>query len=447
MIRSRVWFPGIDRKVEEMVKLCIECQANSDRQSFEPLKPSPMPPTPWHTLSGDFFGPMEDGTYWFVNYDEYSKWASVDQIKNVSEEQVEPVLEKLFSIFGSPIVYKTDNGSPFQSYKFAEFAKQWGFKHRKITPLWPRANGGAESFMKKLGKVIKNAKISKINKNELLQAFLRRYRETPHSTTKVPPALLLMGYSRSSGIPQIESPLTHKRLVDWHEFARKNQLKANEQMQKEFDERMRVKECNIRLGSLVLVKLKKISKSTPSWDPNPYQVTAVNGSMITAMRHGYSTTRNSSFFKLFRFDDTDSENESSSTSSANKKVCEEGGSLADSVDSNNQELIIIGSEQITYNREQNQSETNQNISNQEQDQIETDQNNSNQDQNKIVLEQNNSGETEPEQTKIGRPSKEQSILNKEARRVAQAQKIATNPPTRTSARIAKQVSFEGGGKM
>ena len=97
----------------------------------------------------------------------------------------------LFGILGIPLEYKTDNGSPFQSGRFAEFSKRLGFKHRKITPYWPRANSGVESFMKKLGKVLKNAKISGTGKNEAVQEFLRVYRDTPHSSTQVAPNMLL----------------------------------------------------------------------------------------------------------------------------------------------------------------------------------------------------------------------------------------------------------------
>ena len=72
LIRSRVWFHGIDDMVERHVKLCVACQANSDRQSVEPLRPSKMPERPWQKLSGDFFGPTPGGWYWFVNIDEHS---------------------------------------------------------------------------------------------------------------------------------------------------------------------------------------------------------------------------------------------------------------------------------------------------------------------------------------------------------------------------------------
>ncbi len=134
LVRSRVWFPGIDYQVEQKIKRCRECQANTDKQSFEPLRPTKMPKGPWQEVAGDFFGSMEDGTYWFVNYCEYSRWASVHHIKRLNLDTVVPVLKELFSVFGVPLIYKTDNGSPFQSYLFTEFSKEWGFKHLKITP-------------------------------------------------------------------------------------------------------------------------------------------------------------------------------------------------------------------------------------------------------------------------------------------------------------------------
>ena len=112
-------------------------------------------------------------------------------------EPVQPVLEQLFSTFGFPIEYKSYNGPPFQSYRFAEFAKHWSFKHRRRTPYWLRANAEVESFMKNLGKMIRTAKIAGINKMQALQDFIRVYNETPHSSTKVSPAMLIIGFSRT----------------------------------------------------------------------------------------------------------------------------------------------------------------------------------------------------------------------------------------------------------
>ena len=301
LIRSRVWFPNIDNIVERKVKTCLECQANSDRQNYEPLRPSKLPEGPWHTVCGDFFGPMEDGRYWFHNGDEYSRWGGVEEICATNEVEVEKVLDKLFTTFGAPVIYKSDNGSPFQSNSFKEFAKKWGFIHQKSTPEWPRANAEAESFMKKLGKVLKTAKISGKPKRRALQEFLRVYNETPHTTTGVAPNMLLMGFSRSSGIPSIENISPEKR-AELHRMAVRNDSQAKARMKKEYDARMRTKESPLRVGSRVLIKIKKHNKATSAWNvKQPYIVTDIKGSMVTAKREGHTTTRNSSCFKLFRF--------------------------------------------------------------------------------------------------------------------------------------------------
>ena len=175
-----------------------------------------------------------------------------------------PVLDELFSMFGTPLVYKTDNGSPFQSHAFAGFAKRLGFRHRRITPRWPRANAETESFMKKLGKVLRTAVIEGVDKNVALRQFLRAYRETPHTTTKVAPAQLMMGYSRTSGIPQLSAPAYDQSGNQAaHRFAQENDRKAKEAMTREYNARMRVQQSELKVGDLVLLKLQRVCKTTP----------------------------------------------------------------------------------------------------------------------------------------------------------------------------------------
>jgi hypothetical protein len=254
----------------------------------------------WHTVAGDFYGPMADGNYWFVNICEHSQWASVDKVRRTDEEHTEKVLERLFNTFGAPVVYKSDNVSPFQSHRFSEFAKKWGFKHRRVTPEWPRANGKAESFMKKLGKVLRTSNISGQHKEQALYEFLRAYRETPHSTTGVAPNHLMFGCSRSSDIPSM-LPETSSQREAWRLEAMANDARSKKRMKEEYDSRMKAKESLVRVGAKVVIKVKRSSKADPAWDiERPYEVVAVKGSMVTASRDGHTTTRNSSFFKPYR---------------------------------------------------------------------------------------------------------------------------------------------------
>jgi hypothetical protein len=320
-IRSRVWFPGIDALVEKRIQRCHQCQTTNQKTSFEPLCPSPMPKSAWHDVAGDFYGPMADGRYWFVNHCEYSRWASVDQITATSFELVKPVLEQLFVTFGVPVVYKTDNGPPFQSYEFVNFAKRWGFKHRKITPMWPRANAEVESFMKKLGKVVRSATTSGKSRAEELQQFLVAYRATPHSTTKIPPAVLMLNRPYRVGIPEATRSLDMQALQG---LAEANDAKAKEAMKREYDARMRARECCLAVGDLVLVQQPKVRKSTTRWDPSPYVIEGISGSMITATRHGHTITRNSSHFKLYWPDCDDHEAGSSAEVEEAARVDYEG---------------------------------------------------------------------------------------------------------------------------
>ena len=159
-------------------------------------------------------------------------------------------------MLGAPVIYKTDNGSPFQPHAFREYAKKWGFKHRRVTPEWPRANGKAESFMKKLGKVLRTSKISGQDKNEALNEFLRAYSETPHSSTGIPPNHLIFGFSRTSGIPYL-GPETLEQRERWRQTALANDAKAKKRMEAEYNQRMRAREPTITLGSKVVIQLKK----------------------------------------------------------------------------------------------------------------------------------------------------------------------------------------------
>ena len=143
LLRESVWFPGMDRMVEEMVSQCIPCQAanHSPLPSCEPLKMSTLPPGPWQELSIDFCGPFPSGDYLLVVVDDYSRYPEVEILKSTSAKAVIPHLDSIFARQGIPNVVRTDNGPPFNSHDFHLYATHLGFKHRKVTPAWPKANG------------------------------------------------------------------------------------------------------------------------------------------------------------------------------------------------------------------------------------------------------------------------------------------------------------------
>ena len=79
-----------------------------------------------------------------VVVEEYTCYPIVEILKSVSHRCVIPRLNQMFSMFSIPEVVKTDNGPPFSSDQFRQFASYLVFQHRKITPHWIRANAEAE---------------------------------------------------------------------------------------------------------------------------------------------------------------------------------------------------------------------------------------------------------------------------------------------------------------
>ena len=146
---------------------------------IEPLQMMPLPSGPWKMLAMDFIGPFPWSDYLLV-IDEYSCFLEVEIVKSTSAKSVIPRLDTIFARQGIPIELNTDNGPSFN-----DFAKYLGFHHRKVQPLWPRANGEAERFMPNLEKCVRTAVVEGKNLKQELYKCLRQYRATPHTTTNV----------------------------------------------------------------------------------------------------------------------------------------------------------------------------------------------------------------------------------------------------------------------
>ena len=84
-------------------------------------------------------------------------------------------LNSLFAIYGFPNSMLTDNGPPWNSTDIKLFFKARGIKHKRITPLWPSANGLTERFMQNINKCIRTSITSKTNWKENLQLMLMNH--------------------------------------------------------------------------------------------------------------------------------------------------------------------------------------------------------------------------------------------------------------------------------
>ena len=289
LLREKVWFRGMQQAVEDTVKTCLSCQISTPLPAREPLKMSPLPTAPWTEISADF-GHMPNGQYILVVSDEYSRYPIVDILDTISARAVIPRLDKIFAEFGIPTVLKTDNGPPFNSHDFATFAKHTGFTHRKITPLWPRANAETERFMRSVKKTVKAASALGGNWKQEMYRFLLDYRTTPHCSTGLAPATVFFGRDIRNRLPHLPVTPQHDATL------RRRDTDAKAMMKHYADQKAYVKPSGINVNDPVLVKDTSSYPQTP-YQPIPMTVVKKKGSIITAQRGHQLITRNSSFFK------------------------------------------------------------------------------------------------------------------------------------------------------
>ena len=300
LIREKVWFPGVDKMVKEKVDCCLPCQAATTckAQRLEPLRMTPLPTAPWKELTMDFLGPLPSGDYLMVVIDEYSRFPEVEIVTSTSARSTITKLDAIFARQGIPEVLKSDNGPPFNGVELKNFAEHLGFQHRKITPLWPRANGEAERFMMTLEKCVRTATIEHKNWKQELNKFLRQYRATPHSTTGISPCEALNQRKLKTTLPEVTPPVRQQTIAETQKNLAERDAEQKKKIKACADQKLGVRESNIKLGDTVLVKQPKANKLSTPFNPVPLVVEEKQGSMITASDGHKTVTCNSSMFKV-----------------------------------------------------------------------------------------------------------------------------------------------------
>ena len=108
-----------------------------------------------------------------------------------------------------------------------QYCEQNGITQRRITPLWPQANGEIERQNKSFLKRLKITHTEKKNWKEELQKYLFMYRATIHSTTGVSLAELLFGRKIRTKLPELENSSMEDIEVRGRDHERKDKGKIS----------------------------------------------------------------------------------------------------------------------------------------------------------------------------------------------------------------------------
>ncbi|XP_040066786.1 uncharacterized protein K02A2.6-like [Ixodes scapularis] len=285
LMKQKVWFPHLDTKVQTALKTCMPCQATIQYQHADPIAIPEKPSRPWEALSLDFAGPFPNGKYLMVLMDDTSRYPVVKILSSLTSQSVINSITKIFSILGIPKVIKTDNGPPFRSHDFKQFAHTLGFRHQRITPHWPQANREVERFMRTLKRFIQATTLENNSWTSKLGKLLMAYRATPHSAAETPPFGVLFGRSMGYLLPSCSYNSPPQK---WQDTDLQNRTKHKIYA----DKRRHARPHNLTVGDRVLSKQNQRNKLTPAYDPKSYHVIDVKGTQITARRDHGIITRN-----------------------------------------------------------------------------------------------------------------------------------------------------------
>ena len=297
LLRSKLWWPEMDKQVEERIRGCYPCQLVGHSPRPEPVKPTTLPKQPWSKLTIDVCGPFPTGEKVVVLTDYYSRWPETKILQSVTSTNILNWLLSVFATHGFPDEIKSDNASYFVSAEFKDTLASWGIQHKTVTEYWPQANGQVERFNQVLEKHILTAQAEGKDWKLTIPIMLLSYRNTPHRMTGKTPSFLLMNRDIKTKIPSIARQSNQGPDVQ----KKDKEEKEKEKEKKYTDAKRKAKTRNLQVGDKVLVTQKHKNKFSTKFCPDPMEIIQVNGTQIVLKdKNGLQHRRNSSHVKQNR---------------------------------------------------------------------------------------------------------------------------------------------------
>ena len=158
--REFIFWKGYCDDIKEAIEKCGICQSQERSISTWQRYVSEVPPHPWHTLGSDLFYFQRND--FLVVADSFSKFLIMRKIHSSTSSAVTKELELIFSEFGRPYIFRSDNGPCYSSEEFKFFMQNWQIEHRTSSPHYPQSNGFAEAMVKISKNLIEKALLQEL---------------------------------------------------------------------------------------------------------------------------------------------------------------------------------------------------------------------------------------------------------------------------------------------
>lgn len=180
--RGYVYWPNIDKQLEDYVKSCNSCQNAAKSPTKTVLHSWSLTEQPFERIHIDYAGPIQ-GKHYLCIVDSFTKWPEVYPTNSTSSAATINCLRDCFARFGNPSELISDNATGFTSDEFKIFCEENGVIHKTIAPFHPQSNGQAERFVDTFKRALKKME-GEGRVDEIIHTFLQVYRSTPNRSSQ-----------------------------------------------------------------------------------------------------------------------------------------------------------------------------------------------------------------------------------------------------------------------
>ena len=202
LARDRIYWPGINKQIEDMISKCEACLKNRPKQQKEPMTIHPLPSLPWNKVGTDLF--EYKGNHYLILVDYYSNFIEVAPLQNDTKSvTVIKHIKANIARYGIMETLISDNGPQFVSDAFAKFVKAYGIKHVTSSPTYPQSNGLAEKAVQTIKKMMTKCEEA----GDDIYLALLDLRNTPRDDVTGSPMQRLQGRRAQTRLPTADSLL------------------------------------------------------------------------------------------------------------------------------------------------------------------------------------------------------------------------------------------------
>ena len=248
--KESVYWPGIYKEIENMVKACDVCREFENALPKCPMIGVEVPSQPWHTVGADLF--HFKGKWNILITDYYSKAPFVRYVSNTGTNASIKAMKSIFAENGIPCKIVSDNGPHFSAYAFQAFAKDWGFELILSSPEYPRGHALVERQIQTIKKCMRKCDAGGYDFDLAMLAL----RATPLDSHLPSPAELLSGRKLRTRVPTI-IPRPHNSSVIKQRLIEKQKIAAR------YYDRTAVSKPELKEGENV----RLYNKDSKSWEP------------------------------------------------------------------------------------------------------------------------------------------------------------------------------------